>query len=586
MYERNGQLVRRVFKKYFLPTIMMSMALSMGVIIDGIIVGNALGSDALAAVNLVLPVTLGFSMIYALFGIGGSVLASIAQGQRENHRADVLFTLSILLMLAVSLVFLLAGSAYLDKLVQLLAGSSSLQTLVGAFLGILIYGAPLLIVVPGITYFVRSDGRPHLASAVLIIANVVNLILDLIFILGFNMDIRGAALATVVGYAAGLLVLGVYFLDQGRNLHFSLINLKDLKITAKIVVCGIPSAVGSGLLFVKILCINAIVLLTLGPSGMVTFSVCLSCLSLVSMFIGGAAQTMMPIVGTLYGEKDQAGVRFTVNRALQVVMASCIFLVVIFELFPGAVLYLFGIRDAAEFQLGIQAIRIFALSLIGTGFSFLMMYYFQIIQRSVFSTAIAVVQGVAVVVPGAFLLSSRWGSFGIWISFLIAEICTFLLIWGVTAVLSKRSGGSLEGIFLLETSKEAEPLLDVTIANEKNEAVGLSEKVVQFCIRHKIDDKTARQVGLAVEEMAVNTIEHGYKKDKKTYIDISIRINEEEVIIGLRDDGLPFDPTMYQPEEKNTYSCSGIMLVKAIAKSVDYSRLIGLNSVIIKITRS
>lgn len=93
-------------------------------------------------------------------------------------------------------------------------------------------------------------------------------------------------------------------------------------------------------------------------------------------------------------------------------------------------------------------------------------------------------------------------------------------------------------------------------------------------------------MGLAVEEMAVNIIEHGYKKNKKSFIDIIIRIKEDEVIIGLRDNGIPFDPTLYKEEDEDTYSCGGIMLVKALAKRVNYTRLIGLNSTIISLSRN
>ncbi|NLE26220.1 MAG: hypothetical protein GX625_12925 [Clostridiaceae bacterium] len=580
MFERNGKLIQGVFKKYFLPTIMMTMALSMGIIVDGIIVGNTLGSDAMAAVNLVLPVSLCFNTVYVLFGIGGSVLASIAKGKRDNRRADMLFTLSVVMMFVTSLIFMLAGSLLTEQLSLLLSGGSNLQPLVAGYLKIFIYGAPLLIVVPGIVYFVRADGRPNLASAVLIVANVVNLILDLVFILGFQMGIGGAALATVLGYAVGLLILLFYFLKEGRSLHFALFNIKELKKISEIVVCGIPSAVGSSLMFIKILSINSIVLARIGPVGMVAFSVCLSCLSFVSMFIAGVAQTMMPIVATLYGEKDFVGVRFTAKKALQVVITSAMILVIIFELFPGTVLKIFGISDAMELEMGSQAIRIFALSLIGTGFSFLMLYYFQITQRSILATAIAVVQGFAVVVPCAFLLSIIWGSYGIWISFLLAEIAVCILIFIAVRCNIKRSNGSMEGLFLISMSGEEEKLLDVTIANDIKEAAGLSEKVIQFCLANRIEMKTANHVGLAVEEMAVNIIEHGYKKNIKNYIDILIKIRGNEVIIALRDNGIPFDPTMYK-EDENTYSCSGILLVKALAKSIHYTRLIGLNSSII-----
>ncbi len=583
MYERKGNLVEGVFKKYFLPTILMAMALSMGIIIDGIIVGNTIGSDALAAVNLVMPVTLCFNTIYALFGVGGAALASIAKGQRDNLRADAVFTISILSMLALSIILLVVGSVYLDEIARMLSGGGALQNLVRDFLRVLMYGAPLLIVTPGFVYFVRTDGKPNLASAVLIVANVVNLCLDLVYILVFDMGIAGAALATVTGYAVGFFMLFKYIFSKDRNLHFS-IKKGTAKIAGQIAASGIPSAIGTFLLFVRISFVNSIVLQTIGQTGMVAFSVCLSCLSFVSMFIAGASQTMMPIVGTLYGEKDTSGIRFTAYKALRVVMIACLVLVALFEAFPQEILFLFGVTGTEEIALGVQAIRVFALSLIGTGFSFLMMYYFQTIQRRALSSAVSIVQGVAVVVPCAYILSGAWGSLGIWISFLLAEIGTFILIRVATAVISGRSGGRLKGFFLVDAQKEQPPVLDVTIANEKSQATGISEKVIRFCREHGAGERTASHVGLAVEEMAVNTIEHGYKKGRKSSIDIRLRISNEDIIIAIRDDGVPFDPTSYRPEEKEKYSVSGIGLVRAIAKSMDYSRLLGMNSTIIKIS--
>lgn len=585
MYERNGYLVQNVFKKYFLPTIMMTMALSMGIIIDGIIVGNILGSDALAAVNLVVPVTLCFNTIIAMFGVGGSALASIAKGKRDHQRADSIFTLSLVTMLIISIAILVAGVFCIDHIVNTITKDSTLNSLVRSYASILFYGAPLLIVVPGCVYFIRADGNPNLASFLLIIANVVNLILDLVYILGFKMGIEGAALATVSGYFVGFCVLLAYFVSKKRTLHFSFKKTKRLKMAGEIAAAGIPSALGIFLLFVKIFCINSIVLATLGHSGMVAFSVCLSCLSFVSMFIAGSSQTMMPIVGTLYGEKDFAGIRFVVKRALMVVTASCIILVLLFEFFPVAVLSLFGVSALAEVQLGTEAIRVFALSLLGTGVSFTMLYYFQTIQKRAVSSTISIVQGFVVVVPSAFYLSKIWGSLGIWVSFIIAEIITFIIIVLMTSFASKRSGGKINGIFMFEAQKDKPSVLDVTIANLKKDATGLSEGVIEFCKQNMVDERVAMHVGLAVEEMAVNTIEYGYKRNTKNFIDINIRITKEEIIIGFKDDGIPFDPTEFREDEKESYYCSGIMLVKSLAKSISYSRLLGLNSTIIQIAR-
>lgn len=583
MFKRRANLIQSTFRRYYFPTLLMAMSLSMGVIVDGIIVGNILGSDSLAAVNIVLPIILLFNVFMVTFGIGGATLTSQAKGQRDNKRADRIFTASIIMMIVVSLLVAGVGILSLKQVISALTDNKQLAVLVAKYLRITFYGAPVLIVIPGITYFLRADGFPALASTVLIIANVINLSCDLIYIKCFGMDIRGAALATVTGYATGFCVLLAYFLSNQRSLRFKWMDVSAYSHITEIVKTGTPSALGIAFLFIKVWCINSIVLATMGKKGMVAFSICLSCLSFVSMFISGSAQTMMPIVGTLFGEKDYTGIEFVIKRALLVVIASCVLLVLFFELFPSAIITLFGVSDPVEIKTGSEAIRVFALSLIGTGFTFMMLYYYQTIQQILLACLISVINGIAIVVPAAYLLSHLWNGMGIWLSFLIAEVGTFITILIATFVVSKKSAGKFKGIFLFDTSRDDAALLDVTIHNEIEQATGLSERVIQFCKQHNLNERTAMYVGLAVEEMSVNTIEYSCKLDKKYYIDINVNITDEDIVVGFKDDGIPFDPTVYQPEEKDLFITDGIALLKALATDINYSRSLGLNSTIIRL---
>jgi anti-sigma regulatory factor (Ser/Thr protein kinase) len=92
-------------------------------------------------------------------------------------------------------------------------------------------------------------------------------------------------------------------------------------------------------------------------------------------------------------------------------------------------------------------------------------------------------------------------------------------------------------------------------------------------------------MGIAVEEMAVNTALYGHK-NKKGVIDVLVRITEQELILRLRDDGIPFDPTEYQPEEKHVFVTGGIEVVRRLSKNVKYSRQLGFNVSIITIPRT
>ncbi|MEG1991682.1 MAG: MATE family efflux transporter, partial [Christensenella sp.] len=197
MYERRAKIINQQFSKYFLPTILMTMALSMSVVIDGIIVGNILGADALAAVSIVMPVTLIFNAIYALVGVGGATLYSVALGRQDRQSAARIFTVSVVMMALISAILFVASLVCVDWLsAALTVNAPALTEPVREYMGTLFLGIPFLILTPGLVYFLRAEGKPKLSSAVLIVANVVNLCLDLFFILVFKMGIMGAALAT------------------------------------------------------------------------------------------------------------------------------------------------------------------------------------------------------------------------------------------------------------------------------------------------------------------------------------------------------------------------------------------------------
>ncbi len=585
MFERNGEVLYRRFAKYFAPTILMTMALSMSIIIDGIIVGNILGPKALAAVNLALPLTMFFNVCHSLFGIGGSTLVAYYKGKRDAQSVNEIYTASLVGMLVMSVLITVLGIIFLKPICNIMTGGNELTPLASRFMVYFIWGAPFFMVLPGIVYFVRTDGQPHLASSVLIVANVVNLTLDIIFLKVFHMDIGGAALSTVLGYVVGSLMLLPYYLSKKNTMHFVL-NLKKFAAhTADILKTGTSSALGKGLLFFKTLFINNIVLAVVGPSGMVAFSVCLSCLSMISMFIAGASQTMMPIVGMLYGEKDYNGISFTLKRALSVIMLSSVICVAVFELFPAFILGLFGVSSPADLAISIPAIRIFSLSLPGVGFSFLMIYYTQTIQRPAFSSVLAVLQGLAIVVPLAFILSKFFGAYGIWSSFVLTEIITFIIILCAAHYLSVKSSGKIKGLYMLPASAD-EHVLEFTIQNKQSDAIELSEKVIKFCLDNGINDITANYVGLAIEEMATNTIKYSYQSsDKTNYIDIFVRILEDTVIVSLREDGAQFDPTKTYEEEEGEFFYHGINLVKTIAEKVEYSYTLGLNCILIYIKK-
>lgn len=581
MFERKSYIVSQQFVKFFMPTVLMTMALSMSVVIDGMIVGNILGPDALAAVNLVLPVTLIFNSLYVLFGVGGSTLYSVAQGRREKELARRLYTVSVGTMLAAAAMVCLTGLFVSRKIAELLtANAPNLTQMVSDYLHVVMLAAPLLILVPGLVYFIRSSGKVQIASTVLITANVVNLLLDLVYIGILKIGIRGAALATGSGYFVGLLI-ALYGIYRSKELRPALVPAREIPgVLQEIASTGLPSTINTVLNFFRLTCINMIVMIYLGSDGVTAFSVCTSCLSIVSMFVGGSAQTMGPLLGTLYGEGDANGVRFTVKKAVTITGISTLLLLAVFEMFPAQITRMFGVSDAGQIAIATEALRIYAWSLPVMGILFVAMCVYPVLGFRKLSSMIALLEGFLIVVPLAWLLARIFGPAGIWAAFPLGEICTLFFMFAVTGKLRKKHP-QLHGIFLLAKVPK-QKVLDVTMIQEVSQATGLSAEVIRFCRENQVPEITANKVGVALEEMAVNTIEQTGEKRKKSYIDVRVMVEEDAVCISIRDNGPPYHP-FHRESVQGEFD--NISMVLAIAAEARYDNILGMNSSTIKLLK-
>ena len=480
-YKRNYKLISGKFNELFLPTLLMSMAINISVFIDTLIVGNTLGPINISAMALISPIIILIDMIYWMIGFGGSILASVSKAERDKEKGDMYFTSSMLLLLVIGVLFSLFGLIFLNSIVAALTSNPALAELIKRFLGVYLIGSPLLFILMGLTYFAHVDGKPKLSFYALLIANIVNLVMDLFFILVLGMDIEGAALATITGYAVGIIFMMKYFMAKDRTMK--LLSLTKIKLSSiyDIITSGFTTASGQLFLAIKLFFINTLIVLILGKSGLTAFGVCYNYLFIISILIVGTAQSMSPIVSVYNQEKDYAGVKYTINKSMKMVIVSGIIFTLIFLIFPNLLLSIFGVRDPVDVAVGINAIRIFSLSIIGTGITFIMMLYTQAIQQNKLSFIISITEGLLIPLPVALLLSRVIGADGIWISFLIAELGTIILIYLSTKIISKRSNGKISGFYLLGNHENI-PVLDVTIRSTVEDVVGLSEKLIGFAI--------------------------------------------------------------------------------------------------------
>ena len=579
--KRNGVLLNKKFNEYLFPAILGAMSILLASFVDGIIVSKMISSDALSAVNLADPVILFMQAVFFLFGIGGLITISRALGERDRRKANAVFTLAVVGSIITAALVTLLGTLFIDNIVSAICNEQKLTQMVKEYVSYSIYGCSLIIIIPTFVLLMRVDGLPKFSSAVLVVSNVVNLIMDIVYIKVFDMGIKGAALATVTGYAFGALMVLYYLLFyKKRTLKFVKLCAKDIKYMGELCVSGISSVLNTVLLFVKAILLNRIVISTAGAEGIKAFSVCNFLLTFISMFVSGGADTMTPIVSMLSGEKDCSGLRFVLKKTFIFVLGCCAAVIAFICIFPETVLGIFSVKSESGLAVGIPAVRIFSLSLIGMGICYIMMNFYQATKHKPLSIMVSLLRGLALTVPLAFVMSKMFGTTGLWWSVFISEMLTAVILFAVSYVISRKKKDKYSSILLFERKAENCAFYDVSLEAEQKNAVKVSETICSFCLENSVEDKKAQYAGLLAEE----TVEHirRFNKDKAPRIDLFCSVIPDKVILSVRDNGAIFDPANV---EDDTEEFSNLKMIHSVADNVEYTRVIGLNNMLVELGR-
>ncbi|WP_169805443.1 MATE family efflux transporter [Methanobrevibacter cuticularis] len=598
MFERNFKLTYAKYKEFFLPTLLITASINVTSVIDSIIIGNLIGSNALAATVLCIPIMTIITCLEMILGFGGSTLAVISKAEHKFLRSKQIFTISILSLLIIGLFMAIFGNIFLIDISNVLTqGNQSLSYLVSDYLGFIFLGTPLMLISLGISYFIRAEGKPKTATMVFIIANIVNVIMDIVFIEYFNMGIAGGSLATFVGYCFGMILVIRYLISKDRITKFTTNLQNKFNILKSIIILGLSPASGQIFMFLKILIINSLVLITLGSSGAVAMATCFDVLLLISILIAGICETFSPIVAVLYTEKDNNAVKFVMKHSFKIAIAFTTIFTLIIILVPNLIVQIYGITGSENIDITINALRIFSISFIGTAITFIMLFYTQAIEQNKLSFLISIFEGLLILIPVAYILSNFIGGNGIWISFTIAEIVTIFVILISVKIISLKSKGRFKGFLLLEQNNDLE-ILDITIKGHVDEVINLSKKIIDFSNKKGLNEKTAMYLGLAIEEILVNIINYNNnqynlinnntminnklnnKNENLDFIDILIKIGKKEVILSFKDSGIEYDPTI---QSDNIQEFDNITVLKKISDKISYSRVLGLNNTIINI---
>ncbi len=576
--ERTGTLINKTYRNLLVSTLAMTASMYLSSIIDGILVGQILGTLELSAINLTYSISFLKNILIAMFTFGGNTLAIMYKGKRDNEKADSAFSISFWAGIISSVVITVIGIALIAPTSTLLGQNKAvLETLIASYLLPLWITTPLIALNNQTAAFARTDGMKKLATALPITANAINLFCDWLYMAVFGWGIAGAGWATVTGYLLGSVLVILYFRGKDRTVHFTRRALKNLRMMWKILSTGLPSALIYVCNFLRLFFTNAIILSATGTDGTQIASVSFSLNSLCLIFIEGATMTLLPILGALYGERDIRGQKLALKHGMWVTVVLSLIILIISEVFPLPLAALYGLNDSALTSVFAVTFRIMSINIPILAVIYVMRTFFQATKQKWLANILVILDGFAAIVPLMYIFS-KVDIYWLWASFPISKAVTVIITFVILIIYKNLK--KKDNLLLIEGEEGI--VLDFSIHNNIEAATDAAHKAVDFCAKNGVEENLSHDIGVALEELCVNTAKYAAKTQSDS-VDIYLKVSEKYVILKLRDNGNVFNPTEYIDDSGR--EVTGLKLVRSLASSIEYNRVIGFNVTVVTINR-
>lgn len=428
--------VKQVFMRYLVPSVFATMVTSIYVLADTIIVGKGIGTIAVAALNIVLPLYNIFFGLGLLFGVGGSVLMSILRGEGDEKGSNAYFSTSLVAMCVVLALSLAFFTAFMEKIALVFGGTPETMPYIMDYMPYIVWGMGLFFFSSYLQTFIRNDGAPRLAMYAVVSGGVANIILDYVFVYNFNMGMAGAAIATVMGSGLTVVILLTHFFTKKNNLHFSLKGVRPSFIK-NIILNGFASfliEVASG---VTIFVFNIQLLKYAGNTGVSVYSIISNTAIVVVCICKGINQAAQPLLSTNYGAGLYERTDKIRSLAVKVSIIICAVPVILGLVVPDFFTYIFINPDSAILSMSAPAIRIYFVGFMMLGINMVFICYFQAILKNGYSMIICLMRGLILVVAFAYIFPLFMGVTGIWLAVPAAE--TITMLFGIYLIYFKKS---------------------------------------------------------------------------------------------------------------------------------------------------
>lgn len=413
--------------KFTLPTIAMMIFTSIYGVVDGVFVSNCVGSDAFAAVNLIMPIIMILGSVGFMIGTGGSAIVSKTLGEGKKEKVNEYFSMLVYLCVVSGVILSVIGIIFTGPIAVLLGAKGSIAK------DCVTYGRTVFFMLTGLflqnafqSFLVVAE-KPKLGLFVTLLAGFTNMFLDFLFVYVLRFGVFGAALATGISQFVGSVIPIIYFAG-GKNNVLKLTKCRFNKdIIIKTCINGSSEMVTNMSMSLVNILYNMQLMKYIGTNGVVAYGIIMY---VGFIFVGtymGYAVGSAPVISYHYGAGNKDELKNLFKRSLTIIIVSSVVMTLIAEIIAGYLAGIFVSYDNNLLELTTEAIRIYAVSYLISGVNIFASSFFTALNNGVVSAVISFMRMFVFQIVMILLLPVVLGISGIWTAVIAAEVLSVVI---------------------------------------------------------------------------------------------------------------------------------------------------------------
>ena len=412
------------FLRYLVPSILTMIFLSFYTTIDGFFVSKYAGSDALAGINIVIPITCIIFGVSVMLATGAGAIIGEKLGQKKEQEANEIFSFISIVLLVFSIIFTFVGIIFLKEICIFLGSSTRLLEHVLPYAFVIFLGTIPMSFKLFFEYLVRTDGRPNIGMLMSMTGLILNVVLDYIFVALFDMGTLGAAWGTFLSITVSMLIGLGYFLKYS-HIKFYKPRL-NWTVLFKSCTNGSSEMLTEMSTGITTFLFNLIIMKFFGEDGIAAVTIIMYIYYFFISFYMGIAVATAPIVSYNAGSRNHKKIKETTRYSFITIALSSVLILAVSLLCGKQIIHLF-VDGGNVFTLTWDGLKLFSPVFLFIGLNVFLSGFFTALGNGFISALISSLRSLILVVVFILILPNIIGVSGVWITMPLAEATTIFI---------------------------------------------------------------------------------------------------------------------------------------------------------------